>query len=124
MLDRFLWPIAAPFLICAITLPCLALLSSEHQMKRILNAFGSLFNAVLTAYLGLVPLVRERNIPFVVVSILILATSFAAAVSVVVLAFFDGNSLVAASDLIRLLLGPAQNYVFASVLSAWKWDSH
>lgn len=93
-------------------------------MKRILNAFGSLFNAVLTAYLGLVPLVRERNIPFLVVSIIILATSFAAAVSVVVLAFFDGENQAAASDLIRLLLGPAQNYVFASVISAWRWDGH
>lgn len=102
----------------------MALVSSEDRLKGILNAFSSLFNAILGADLGLVPLVRERNIPFVAVFILTLTTSFATAVSAVVLAFIDGHSEAAASKLIQLLLGPAQSYVFASVLSASKMEDH
>lgn len=117
-MGSFLWPIAALLLTCAITLPCLALVF-EERTKRILNSFASLFNAVLAAYLGLIPVVRERSTPFVAVFILALATSFAAAISAVVLAFFDGDGEIAASNLIRLLLGPIQNYIFVTVLGAY-----
>lgn len=125
-MGSFLWPIAAILLTCAITLPCLALVFEERP-KRILNAFASLFNAVLAAYLGLIPVVWERSTPFIAVFILALTTTFAAAIAAVVLAFFHGDGEVAASNLIRLLLGPAQNYISVTVLGAYNrngGDSH
>lgn len=116
-MGSFLWPIAVPFLICAIALPCMALICSEERPKRILNAFSALCNGLLAAYLGIIPLVRERNIPFVTILIIVLAT-FAAAISAVILAFFDGHGAVAATKFIPLLLVAAQNYMFATVRGA------
>lgn len=117
-MGSFLWPISALLLTCAVTLPCLALVF-EERTKRILNAFASLFNAFLASYLGLIPLVREGNTRVVAIFSLALATSLAAAVSAVILAFFGGRREVAASDLIQLLVGPVQNYTFTTVLGAY-----
>lgn len=117
LMGSFLWPIATPFLICAITLPCMALVCSEERPKRILNAFSSLVNAVLSAYLGIIPMVRERNMPFITILIVAMAT-FAATISVVILAFFDGYGEVSATNAIPMLLGATQNYIFVTVLGA------
>lgn len=114
LMGSLLWPIATPCLVCAITLPCMALVCSEEQPKRILNAFGSLVNAILSAYLGIIPMVRERNTPFVTILIVAMAT-FAATLSAVVLAFFDGYGEVAATNAIPTFLGAAQNYIFVTV---------
>ena len=95
----------------------MALVYSDERPKRILNAFGSLFNAVLAAYLGIVPLVRERKSPFVTILVIVLIT-LAGAVSAVILAFFDGYSEIAATKCIPLLLGAAQNYMFTAIRGA------
>lgn len=117
LMGSFLWPIAAPCLVCAITLPCMALVCSEERAKRILNAFSSLVNAVLSAYLGIIPMVRERNTPFVTILIVAMAT-FAGTLSAVILAFFDGYGEVAATNAIPMFLGAAQNYVSVTVQGA------
>lgn len=114
-MGRFLWPVAALLLTCAITLPCLALVLEERP-ERILNAFASLFNALLSAYLGLIPVARDRSTLFIAVFIVALGTSIAAAIVAVALAFSHSDGEVAASNLIRLLLGPFQNYIFVTIL--------
>lgn len=113
-MGSLLWPIAVPFLACALACPCMALIYPDERPKRILNAFGSLFNATLSAYLGIGPIVRERTAPLHTVLIIILVT-LAGTVSTVILAFFEGYREISATKFIPLLLGAAQNYMFLSV---------
>lgn len=114
-----MWPTVTALLLCAVVPASLAVISSEDGLKRILDAFSSLFNAALTAYISLVSRGKtaSRTSSFHPLSVLALFISFAAAVSVVVLAFFDGPKEASASATIQILLGPVQNYIFAAALT-------
>lgn len=92
----------------------MALIYSDERPKRILNSFGALFNATLSAYLGITPLVHERTVPLLTILIIIFAT-VAGTVSTVILAFFEGHREISTTKFIPLLLGAAQNYMFLSV---------
>lgn len=97
-------------LLPAAILPSLAILVSDERLGRILEAFGNLFSAILAIYLALVPLVHEKDIPFVALFVITLAVSLVAAVSAVALTFFDGANETKASQIIQMLLGPVLNY--------------
>jgi hypothetical protein len=115
-MGSYMWPVACIFLLFGAMLPAVAIVATGERLKRVLMAFGTLFNAVLAQYLGLIQLFRERNFPLVAIFALSLAVSFAGAIAAVILAFFDSGSTVAASELIQQLIGPVVNYMFATVL--------
>lgn len=92
----------------------MALVYPDERPKRILNSFGALFNATLSAYLGIIPLVHQRTAPLHTIVIIIFVT-VAGTVSTVILAFFEGHREISAMKFIPSLLGAAQNYMFLSV---------
>lgn len=92
----------------------MALVYSDERPKRILNSFGALFNATLSAYLGIIPLVHEKTVPLLTIIIIIFVT-VAGTVSTVILALFEGHREISATKFIPLLLGTAHNYIFLSV---------
>ncbi|KAF2969298.1 hypothetical protein GQX73_g4280 [Xylaria multiplex] len=120
LMGSYLWPLSAVFLLPGFTLPWLTLLATNPRLKRILEGFASLFNALLSVYLGVMPLFGESNIPLVAIFLLVLSVSLGIAVSAAALAFSEDPVKITASQLMQHLLGPALNYIFATISSAYK----